>query len=97
MHTMKVLALAGLLLWPGAARTAELETTHLFGFTLGTDVNDVGENEAELENTGHFGKQAGTYAAVSSEIGVKLSRCIISRSSPKSARLSRHFRRTGAR
>jgi hypothetical protein len=64
-------ALAALFLWPAATQAAELETTHLFGFTLGTDVNDVGENEAELENTGLFGKQAGTYAAMSSEIGVK--------------------------
>jgi hypothetical protein len=34
------------------ASAEELETTHLFGFTLGTDVNAVGEKEAELEATG---------------------------------------------
>lgn len=56
---------------PHLARADELETTHLFGFTLGSDVNDVGEKEAELENTGLFGKLDGTYAAVSSELGVK--------------------------
>jgi hypothetical protein len=57
----------------GAAslRAAELETTHLFGFTLGTDVNDVGEKEAELENTGLFAKRNGAYDALSSTLGVK--------------------------
>lgn len=65
------LALTGLLMLPIGAGAEELETTHLFGFTLGTDVNDVGEKEAELENTGLFGKSDGTYTAVSSELGVK--------------------------
>src|SRR6267142_5938676 len=50
---------------------AELETTHLFGFTLGSDVNDVGEKEAESESTGRFGKSAGSYAALSQELAVK--------------------------
>ena len=31
------------------AKAAELETTHLFGFTFGSDVNAVGEREAESE------------------------------------------------
>jgi hypothetical protein len=56
-----------LLMLPAAARAEELETTHLFGFTLGSDVN----KEAELENTGRFGKRDGSYAALSSELGVK--------------------------
>jgi hypothetical protein len=56
---------------PAALHADELETTHLFGFTLGTDVNDVGQKEAELENTGRFGKSDGSYAAVSSEFGLK--------------------------
>jgi hypothetical protein len=34
---------------PVAALADKLETTHLFGFTLGSDVNDVGEKEAESE------------------------------------------------
>jgi hypothetical protein len=66
-----ITTLAALALAPAGLRADELETTHLFGFTLGTDVNDVGEKEAELENTGRFGKSGGSYAAASSEFGVK--------------------------
>jgi hypothetical protein len=49
----------------------ELETTHLFGFTLGSDTNDVGEREAESETTARFGKRMGSYSALSSSLGVK--------------------------
>jgi hypothetical protein len=49
----------------------DLETTHLFGFTLGSDTNAAGEKEAESETTGRFGKSSGSYAAVSSSLGVK--------------------------
>jgi len=54
------------------AKAAELETTHLFGFTFGSDVNAVGEREAESEAVGRFGKSAGTYSALSQALGVKL-------------------------
>ena len=53
------------------AKAAELETTHLFGFTFGSDVNAVGEREAESEAVGRFGKSAGTYGAISQALGVK--------------------------
>jgi hypothetical protein len=33
----------------------QLESTHLFGFTLGSDVS-VGEKQAESEAAGRFGK-----------------------------------------
>ena len=54
---------------PGEAK--DLETTHLFGFTLGTDVNDVGEKEAELESTGRFAKRNGSYTALATSAGIK--------------------------
>src|SRR6185295_12744317 len=53
------------------AKAAELETTHLFGFTFGSDVNAVGEKEAESEAVGRFGKSAGAYGAISQALGVK--------------------------
>ena len=53
------------------AKAAELETTHIFGFTFGSDVNAVGEKEAESEAVGGFGKSAGTYSAISQAVGVK--------------------------
>jgi hypothetical protein len=62
---------SAIMFMPAGPRAAELETTHLFGFTLGSDVNDVGEKEAELENAGRFGKRDGSYGTVSSALGVK--------------------------
>ena len=40
-------ALTALGVSASALAAKELETTHLFGFTLGSDTNDVGEKEAE--------------------------------------------------
>src|SRR5882757_4869153 len=61
-----------LLILPLPAATAkDLESTHLFGFTLGSDTNDVGEKEAELETTGRFAKRDGSYSAVDKTLSVK--------------------------
>jgi hypothetical protein len=65
------MVLAVLVLMPIGATAKDLETTHLFGFTLGTDVNGVGEREAELEATGRFVKRDGSYTALSKAVGVK--------------------------
>jgi hypothetical protein len=56
---------------PVAAVADKLETTHVFGFTLGSDVNDVGEKEAESETAGRFGKRDGSYAVLSQGAGIK--------------------------
>jgi hypothetical protein len=69
--TRPALALAALLMLPVAAGAKDLETTHLFGFTLGSDVNDVGEIEGESETTGRFVRRAGSYGAIASELGLK--------------------------
>lgn len=69
---MKKLAVAtALILAPVLGHAEKLETTHLFGFTLGSDVNDVGEKEAESETTGRFGKAGGSYTALSQDFAVK--------------------------
>jgi hypothetical protein len=65
------LAVAAPLILPGVARAKDLETTHVFGFTLGTDVNNVGEVEGELETTGRFAKRDGAYTALSPTLGIK--------------------------
>ncbi len=52
-----------LALVPAAARAEAIETEHLFGFTIGSDVGDVGERELEGSVTGRFSKQTGTYDA----------------------------------
>jgi hypothetical protein len=45
------------------ARGTTIETEHLFGFTIGSDVGDVGERELEGTVTGRHSKQTGTYGA----------------------------------
>jgi hypothetical protein len=67
-----LIGVAALTVTTVVANAKDLETTHLFGFTLGSDVNDVGEKEAESETTGRFAKSGGSYIAVEQVFGVKL-------------------------
>src|SRR5690242_21092913 len=69
MRNLAIVATLALL--PATCLAEELETTHLFGFTLGSDVNAVGEKEAESESTARMGKRAGAYTALAQEISVK--------------------------
>jgi hypothetical protein len=48
---------------PAAARAEPIETEHLFGFTIGSDVGDVGEREFEGSYAGRFAKRTGTFDA----------------------------------
>jgi hypothetical protein len=54
------------------AHAGEIETEHLFGFTTGADVGNVGERELESEITNRFGKQAGSYNALSQTYEAKI-------------------------
>jgi hypothetical protein len=56
---------------PTAARTATIDTEHLFGFTIGSDVGEVSEREIESSATGRFGKQTGTYTASSGTLSLE--------------------------
>lgn len=42
---------------------AEIDTEHIFGFSMGSDIGKPGEIEVEFENVGAFGKRSGSYAA----------------------------------
>jgi hypothetical protein len=53
------------------ARTDPIETEHLFAFTLGSDVGDVGEREIEGSITGRLAKQTGSYNAVPSTLSAE--------------------------
>ena len=69
---VRLVTIVALALLPSVAAAAEkLETTHLFGFTQGSDVNDVGETEGELETVGRFGKRGGSYTAIQTVAGIK--------------------------
>jgi hypothetical protein len=65
-------AAAALVAVTSGARAGEIDTEHLFGFTTGTDVGNVGEREVESEVTDRFGKQAGSYDALSQTYEAKI-------------------------
>jgi hypothetical protein len=56
------------LLRPGLGRAEGIDTEHIYGFMIGTDVGDVGEREFQTEITGRFSKDAGTYQAVGQQL-----------------------------
>lgn len=60
-----------LALVPADARTEPIETEHLFGFTIGSDVGEVGEREIEGSATGRFSKRTGTYVAGTSTLSAE--------------------------
>src|SRR5580700_6578667 len=56
---------------PTAAHTGAIDTEHLFGFTIGSDVGEVGERELEGSVTGRFAKRTGSYDAASSTMSAE--------------------------
>jgi len=56
---------------PTDARAQTIETEHLFGFTIGSDVGDVGDKEIEGSVTGRFAKRTGTYDATASTLSAE--------------------------
>src|SRR5437870_645240 len=61
-----VVSLAALL--PACAHAEGIDTEHLFGFMIGTDVGTVGEREFQSQTTGRFAKDGGRYRAVGQEL-----------------------------
>ena len=53
---------------PACGHAEDIDTEHLFGFTLGTDVGSVGEREFQSQMTGRFSKAAGKYRAINQEL-----------------------------
>jgi len=60
-----------LALIPADAGAEPIETEHLFGFTIGSDVGDVGDKEIEGSVTGRFAKRTGTYGATASTLSAE--------------------------
>jgi hypothetical protein len=63
--------LLALAMVPTGARCGTIETEHLFGFTIGSDVGDVGERELEGSVTGRFSKRNGLYGATESTMSAE--------------------------
>lgn len=68
-------ALLCLLLRPACAFAEEpdtkregIDTEHIYGFMIGTDVGDPGEREFQTTTTGRFSKQGGSYSALDQQI-----------------------------
>lgn len=67
--SIRVAILCFTALVPAAVRAEEgIDTEHIFGFMIGTDVGNVGEREFQTETTGRFGKSGGTYRAVGQQV-----------------------------
>jgi hypothetical protein len=64
---MAIVCLAGLLL-TASARAEGIDTEHLFGFMIGTDVGNVGEREFQSETTGRFARNGGNYRAIGQQL-----------------------------
>src|SRR5215217_434468 len=60
-----VVSLAALL--PACVHAENVDTEHLFGFMIGTDIGTVGEREFQSETTGRFAKNGGNYRAIGQE------------------------------
>jgi hypothetical protein len=62
---LAILCLSALL--PLRGHAEGIDTEHLFGFMIGSDVGDVGEREFQSQTTGRFSKGSGSYRAVGQE------------------------------
>jgi hypothetical protein len=51
-------------LLPLAGHAEGIDTEHLFGFVIGSDVGEAGEREFQNQTTGRFAKSTGTYRAL---------------------------------
>ena len=56
--------MACILLLPGIGHAEGIDTEHIYGFMIGTDVGERGEREFQSETAGRFSRQGGSYQAV---------------------------------
>src|SRR6478752_1308361 len=55
-------------LLPASLHGEGIDTEHLFGFMIGSDVGNVGEREFQSQTTGRFSKNGGSYRVVGQEL-----------------------------
>ena len=53
------------------ARADAIDTEHSFGFTIGTDIGELGERELESNTLSRLGKRAGSYSALSQVLSLE--------------------------
>src|SRR6478609_2791044 len=71
-NTLRSVILCLSALCPLCAHAEGIDTEHMFGFMIGTDVGNVGEREFQSETTGRFGKGGGNYRAVGQQLEAEL-------------------------
>ena len=54
-------------LLPGGVCAEGIDTEHLFGFMIGTDIGNVGEREFQSQTDGRFARNGGSYRAIGQE------------------------------
>jgi hypothetical protein len=59
-------------LLPLGGHAEGIDTEHLFGFMIGSDVGEVGEREFQNQTTGRFAKSTGSYHALTEAQGVSV-------------------------
>jgi hypothetical protein len=59
-------------LFPACLHAEGIDTEHLFGFVIGTDVGKSGEREFQSQTTGRFLKTGGDYRALNHELELEL-------------------------
>jgi hypothetical protein len=57
-----------LLLQPACSFAEGIDTEHIYGFMIGSDVGEAGEREFQAVGTGRFSKQAGNYSALDQQL-----------------------------
>jgi hypothetical protein len=53
---------------PAGVHAEGIDTEHLFGFMIGTDIGNVGEREFQSETTGRFARNGGSYRAIGQQL-----------------------------
>lgn len=64
-------AILCLALLPAFARAEGIDTEHLFGFMIGSDVGHLGEREFQSQTTGSFSRRAGIYRTIDQDFEVE--------------------------
>lgn len=63
VRPVQAIALALGMFMPLQAVAGDIDTEHIFGFMIGSDIGSIGEREFQSQTTGRFGKSGGRYRA----------------------------------
>src|SRR6266852_6528876 len=70
--TFQAAVVCFVVLIPAGLHAEGIDTEHLFGLMIGTDVGNVGEREFQSQTTGRFAKNGGNYRTVGQKLELEL-------------------------